>query len=294
MSELTYRIKHRTSYEYSGRIDLCHSLLHLRPCEEKGQNVVEHKIHISPSPGFQSVRKDYFGNTTQYFSIQQSHGRLEVTSFVTVTKQEVTPEIPDSGITLDNEAQLSEMANGFESGIPLLNFLEPSCACPNIEQLDTFLKPTIISKHEIIEIAHDLMSRIFTDFTYLPGATQVSTPLIDVLAKKHGVCQDFAHVMIAALRRIGIPARYVSGYLETVPPPGQEKLQGADATHAWVEAYTPKTGWVGFDPTNDQIPGHQHIKICHGRDYFDVQPLRGVFLGAGSQKLLVEVDVERV
>jgi transglutaminase-like putative cysteine protease len=145
-----------------------------------------------------------------------------------------------------------------------------------------------------MELVEELMSRVYTEFEYDPGATDTSTPIQEVLEKKRGVCQDFAHVMIVALRRIGIPVRYVSGYLETLPPPGQKKLQGADATHAWIEAYSKASGWVGFDPTNDRIPAHQHIKIAHGRDYFDVQPLRGMFIGNSSQKLVVEVDVERI
>ena len=144
-----------------------------------------------------------------------------------------------------------------------------------------------------MEIVSELMTRLHQEFEYVPGATDISTPVHEVIEKRQGVCQDFAHLMIVALRRIGVPVRYVSGYLETVPPPGQVKLQGADATHAWVEAWSEKTGWLPFDPTNNMMPAHQHIKLAHGRDYFDVQPLKGLFIGSGSQKLVVEVDVER-
>jgi transglutaminase-like putative cysteine protease len=145
-----------------------------------------------------------------------------------------------------------------------------------------------------MDLANEVMGRIFTEFRYVPGATDTGTPLETVMKQKTGVCQDFAHVMIAALRSVGIPVRYVSGYLETLPPPGKPKLQGADASHAWVEVWTQATGWVGFDPTNTLIPAARHIKVAHGRDYFDVQPLKGIFLGTGTQSLLVQVDVERM
>lgn len=293
-NQLRYNIRHRTAYEYSGRIDLCHSLLHLAPCNQSDQKVVDHKLEIAPEPGFESQRKDYFGNTVHYFSVQQSHDQLDVTSLVTVLKSKTPESIPNSRAKWDDVVNREKMRVSIEAGIPLLNYLEPTSTCPIIPELDTFLAPSLSKGREIIDLAGEVMARIFTEFDYKPGTTENSTPLSDILAKKAGVCQDFAHVMIAALRSIGIPARYVSGYLETVPPPGQEKLQGADATHAWVEVYTPSTGWVDFDPTNNKRPGHQHIKICHGRDYFDVQPLRGTFLGAGNQRLIVEVDVERI
>jgi transglutaminase-like putative cysteine protease len=180
------------------------------------------------------------------------------------------------------------------SDLCLGNYLLPTPPCPSLPDLDDFLKPSLTPGREIMDLCQDLMRRIFEEFNYVSGATDTSTPLQTVLDQKKGVCQDFAHVMIAALRRINIPARYVSGYLETVPLPGKEKLQGSDASHAWLEAYTTATGWIGFDPTNNKIPSTQHIKIAHGRDYFDVRPLRGTFIGSGSQKLSVEVDVERL
>jgi transglutaminase-like putative cysteine protease len=179
-------------------------------------------------------------------------------------------------------------------GLCLGNYLLPTETCPSIEDLDVFLQPSLSPGREIMDLSNELMQRIYTEFQYVSGATDNSTPLQTVLDQKKGVCQDFAHVMIAALRRLKIPARYVSGYLETVPLPGQEKLQGADASHAWLEVYTASTGWVGFDPTNNKLPGSQHIKVAHGRDYFDVRPLRGTFIGSGKQELIVEVDVERV
>jgi transglutaminase-like putative cysteine protease len=293
MSQLRYRIRHRTTYQYSGRIDLSHSRVHLYPRDCNDQETLSHQLEVLPEPHFRSEHVDYFGNTTQYFSIQQSHESLNVISISTVEKKVAKPGLPDSGSAW-NDLTRSHLSSSFVEGIPLVNFLSPSRSCPSIVELDQFLKPTLQPGRETMQMVNELMGRIYDEFDYVSGATDSSTPIYQVLKKKQGVCQDFAHLMIAALRRIGIPARYVSGYLETVPAPGQKKLLGADASHAWVEVYTATTGWVGFDPTNNQIPAQQHLKIGHGRDYFDVQPLRGVFIGSGGQELIVEVDVERL
>lgn len=294
MSTVRYHVRHRTAYEYSGRIDLCHSLAHLAPSEEEGQEVLAHHLEISPTPNYQVARKDYFGNSTDYFAVQGSHEALEVISTFTVEKSALAPELPDSGETWDRAWDAAVMAAEDASGVCLGNYLLPTPPCPSLVDIDAFLEPSLRPGREIMDLVNELMGRVYAEFNYVPGATNTSTPLQTVLDQREGVCQDFAHVMIAALRRIHIPARYVSGYLETHPLPGQEKLQGSDASHAWLEAYTPATGWVGFDPTNNKIPAHQHIKIAHGRDYFDVRPLRGTFLGSASQKLIVEVDVERI
>jgi len=259
-----------------------------------GQTTVECEVAISPEPHFQKNGKDYFGNEKKYFSIQSSHESLEVVSSVIVDKDIPNGSKPDSGEVWDRPKIKGFHSRVDNTNIPLGNYLLPSAACPGVSEIDLFLQPTLRPGREIMEVVSELMARIYTEFDYVPGATDTSTPLHTVLKKKTGVCQDFAHVMIAALRRINIPARYVSGYLETIPPVGQVKLQGADATHAWIEVYTESTGWVGFDPTNNIIPAEQHIKIAHGRDYFDVQPLKGTFIGSGSQSLVVEVDVQRI
>ncbi|MEO0416812.1 MAG: transglutaminase family protein, partial [Verrucomicrobiota bacterium] len=271
---LRYRIKHRTAYHYSGRIDVCHSLLHLALREEAGQEVLAHRLDIIPEPRFCSQREDYFGNSVHYFSIDQSHELLDVTSTVTLAKEVQASLLPNTSVPWDDKKNRALLRRDFDSGLPLLNFLSPSTACPHVFQLEEFLAPLLNPGKDTMVLAKELMTKIYKDFEYKPGVTKNSTTLVELLETRQGVCQDFAHLMIAALRYVGMPARYVSGYLETLPPPGQEKLQGADATHAWVEAYSPECGWVAFDPTNNSFPAHQHIKICHGRDYFDVQPLR--------------------
>lgn len=292
MNMVRYFIRHRTAYRYSGRIDLCHSLAHLRPREDEGQELSSHRIEVTPEPRFQRERTDFFGNRTNYLAIQQSHDYLEVLATTTVIKADFSPTLRKAGVAWDKWSVLPSEKD--PSGVRLGNYTLPTQASPALGAVTEFIKPSLIPDRDVMDLVNELMGRVFREFAYVPGATDTTTPLEKVMKQRQGVCQDFAHVMIAALRSIGIPVRYVSGYLETLPPPGQKKLQGADATHAWIEVFSPSTGWVGFDPTNNQIPGSQHIKICHGRDYFDVQPLKGIFLGTGTQELIVQVDVERM
>jgi transglutaminase-like putative cysteine protease len=293
MKEYRYRVRHLTTYQYGGRIDICHSIAHLSPREDDHQNVLSHRVDVTPTPFFRVDRQDYWHNGTLYFEIQGSHDRLEVLSTLTVEKQVGDPVLPLSEEAWDDKKQKLRPGDHDEAGVYFANFLLPTRTCPFVDGIDEFLKPSLSPGKDSMTLVSELMTRVYEEFAYVPGATDTTTPLVELMKLKKGVCQDFAHVMIAALRRVGIPARYVSGYLETLPPPGQEKLQGADATHAWIEAYSRKTGWLAFDPTNNRIPSHQHIKIAHGRDYFDVQPLKGLFVGSGGQVLTVEVDVER-
>ncbi len=287
-----YKISHRTVYQYTGRIDLCHSLAHLTPREDEGQVTESRSLVIEPEPDFEAEHTDYLGNAIHYFSIHRSHKTLEVLSEIVVKKAAAEEELPLAGVAWDEFEAEHEKRDA--SGALLGHFLIPSTACPMLNRVRDYLRPSLVPGRDVMEVVQDLMSRVYKEFTYTPGATTTTTPLGEVMDNRKGVCQDFAHVMIAALRSAGIPTRYVSGYLETLPPPGKKKLRGADASHAWIEAWGPKCGWVGFDPTNDKRPGARHIKVCHGRDYFDVQPVRGLFLGSGSQSLRVEVDVERI
>ncbi|MDF1740869.1 MAG: transglutaminase family protein [Verrucomicrobiales bacterium] len=291
--EVCYQIRHLTAYEYSGRIDLCQSIAHLRPLLDGSQKTIEHSVEVYPKPHFQTERQDYWDNGTLYFEVQGSHQSLKVIATSKVIKRIADPVVPRSGTAWDDLSARLKMGDSDENGLYFANFLLPTLSCPRLAEIDEFLAPSLQPGRDSMELVSEIMTRINTEFDYVPGATDTTTPVVTLLENKQGVCQDFAHVMIVALRRIGIPVRYVSGYLETLPPPGVAKLQGSDATHAWVEAYSRATGWVGFDPTNNIIPAHQHIKIGHGRDYFDLQPLKGTFVGNGSQRLTVEVDVER-
>lgn len=293
MSEIRYRVRHLTRYRYTGRIDLCHSLCRLVPLENDTQELLSHRLDISPDPQFQSDRMDYFGNNRQYFSIQTTHEQLEVVSNFAITKRMGEKKLLPSELTWEQiRTAIGKTAQDAE-GNWLLDFLMPSRACVMTPEIVEFVQPSLLPDLDVFALVRELTTRIYTEFEYVPGATDNYTPVETVLKNRKGVCQDFAHVLLTCLRHLKIPARYVSGYLETLPPPGEEKLQGADATHAWIEAYTPKTGWVGFDPTNDMLAAEQHLKLAHGRDYFDVQPLKGIFVGSSRQKLSVEVDVER-
>ncbi len=292
MTPVRYHIRHRTAYSYTGRIDLYHSLAHLRPREDEGQETLAHRIEVTPEPTVRSQRLDSFGNTVDYFSIEQSHDFLEVVATTTVLRSDTPAVLPSAGVAWD---QFHVPANEKDaSGVRLAHYLLPTPAFPGFAAVRDFLAPSLVPGRDVMEFVSELMGRIYHEFRYAPGATDTGTPLETVMQQREGVCQDFAHVMIAALRSVGVPARYVSGYLETLPPSGQPKLQGADASHAWVEAWTPATGWVGFDPTNNLLPTGRHVKIAHGRDYFDIQPLKGIFLGTGTQMLMVQVDVERM
>ena len=292
MNEVRYRVRHRTIYQYTGRVDLCHNIAHLTPREEHGLCVLSHRVDVSPHPDFLTERNDYFGNHIHYFSIQGSHKALDVVSQFTIAKPLKEDEPSESGVSWNLYPKPVGQLD--ESGILFEDYLLPTPSTPHLTELRELIRPLLELDLDAIRLGEILMNWIHSEFTYHPGATDTRTPLPDVLEQRAGVCQDFAHVMIACLRMLGLPARYVSGYLETMPPPGMPKLQGADASHAWVEMFVPGFDWLPFDPTNNRRPGDQHIKLCHGRDYFDVQPLRGIFLGSGNQMLQVEVDVERL
>tara|TARA_R110002096_G_scaffold362892_4_gene556035 strand:+ start:653 stop:1552 length:900 start_codon:yes stop_codon:yes gene_type:complete len=295
-SQRQYQIKHRTRYDYGGRIDLCHNEARLCPIDSDFQTLKSFKIVVEPSSESVNERIDCFGNRTHFFSIEHSHDELVVTGESRVlvsTKPRPWTKATFVDPTRESVLTFLESLSG-DDVIEVGDFVFPSRAAPWHPELRDYSLPSFATDSNLIASTTHLMHRIFTDFTYVPGATDVSTPVLDVLKGRRGVCQDFAHLMISCLRSLGFAARYVSGYLETQPPPGQPKLQGADASHAWVEVYIPDFGWVPFDPTNDVCPGADHIVLATGRDYFDVQPVRGIFVGVGHQLLSVEVDVIRL
>ncbi len=292
---IRYQIRHKTSYQYGGRIDLGHNVAVLEPCTDATQEVSSFELQIEPEVCFLSRREDWLGNQAHYFEISESHQSLDVISISEVEKRPpvALAELPSSvleGITWpacdqDDDLlaphRLESQACPFR-GEPLSGMLLEFGSLPKAEPGQT-----------VFGYAMALTTKMFEEFQYVPSVTTTETTVQALLVDKRGVCQDFAHVMLSVLRQQGIPARYVSGYLETQPPPGQEKLQGADATHAWVEVFDPLSGWVGFDPTNNCPAGPAHLKVAHGRDYFDVQPVRGTVVGSGLSQLAVEVDVIR-
>jgi len=292
---MRFRINHLTRYTYAEPVSLCHSILHLKPRHQGplGQHCATSQLRIDPWPAVNREHEDFFGNRVNYFSIQQSHAYLEVTA---VSEVDVTvPELPDPATTLPWEVVLERLHASRE---PLMLgariFALPSALVPLEPSATAYAAQSFTPGRPILEATRELMGRIFEEFEYDPHFTTVATPVAEVMEHRRGVCQDFAHVAIAGLRGLGLAARYVSGYLETLPPPGQPKLRGSDASHAWFSLLVPDLGWVDFDPTNDQLLGEQHITTALGRDFQDVTPMRGIFYGGGAHDLTVAVDVDRI
>ncbi|UKM63783.1 transglutaminase family protein [Flavobacteriaceae bacterium GSB9] len=292
---MIFQISHNTSYEYDNGVTFCHNIATIKPKNMPGQSVIDYNIDISPTPAVFSEKLDFFGNTITRFSIQQHHTKLEVTAKSKVLRDyTLAPNIYDSNdgqnITL-NDA-LSALKRFKPEFIEAKQFILESVLIANISpEIRAYAEISFKPNRPIFEAAHELMQRIYTDFEFNTKVTNVATPIHEVIKQKKGVCQDFAQIAIACVRSVGLPARYVSGYIETLPPPGKEKLVGTDASHAWFSVFIPHFGWVDFDPTNNQIPKNQHIIVSYGRDYYDVPPLKGVIYSTGKNKMKVAVDI---
>lgn len=287
---MKYQISHKTGYNYSAPASLSQNELFLRPRLTQSQSVVECQLSIEPEPQYHHSRTDYFGNKADVFLIQNPHNELAVTAVSIV--ETTHPVLPDPAVTLPWEevarklkthsrpADLEACQFIFESPLVTVSADALSYAIPSFSPGTPVLAGTV-----------DLMGRIFTEFAYDKSASTVDTTVDQVLLNRKGVCQDFAHLAISCLRSLGLAARYVSGYLETLPPPGKPKMIGADASHAWVSVYIPDSGWVDFDPTNNQMANEKYITLAWGRDYGDVAPVKGVVMGGGTHLLSVTVDV---
>ena len=290
---MKYSISHRTTYRYRQPVAQSQHIMHLRPRQLPLQSVITHSLLIDPAPARRTDIKDYFGNTAVLLRLSDAHSEFVVhaRSGVELT----APPAADLEKTMAWEdvsgAGLGSLA---APGPAVLQFTCPSRHVTVSHEIRNFARLSFPASRPILAGAMDLTLRIFRDFKFDPSATDVSTPVGQVLNLKRGVCQDFAHLAIAALRSLGLPARYVSGYLLTRPPPGQPKLAGSDASHAWLSVWAPESGWVDFDPTNGVIPSSEHITLAYGRDYEDISPISGVLLGGGEQTMAVAVDVEPV
>jgi len=272
---MRYTVEHETVYSYEAPVVVSQQLMHLTPRALPWQNPEAHSLVVDPAPGEVQTREDYFGNPVTQVLIAAPHARLRVNARTTVGVDARGGPAPLGSTAAHDPAQFL-----FES--------------PHVEwfrELTDYAAPSFPAGRGVAEAALDLMRRIHADFAFDPTATSVSTPLREVLKKRRGVCQDFAHFMAGCLRSHGHPARYVSGYILTTPPPGKPRLVGADASHAWVSVYVPGQGWLDLDPTNDCIVSDEHITLAWGRDFSDVTPMRGVILGGGEQTLEVKVTV---
>ena len=287
---MKYRIRHKTIYRYSEPASLSHNELFLNPRETGTQRVMQSRLTIVPEPQYLHQRTDYFGNIAHVFMVQQPHDELAMSTVSMVeTSLPVTPAAADTSpweavahrlAAPEGPAELA--ANQFVFVSPLITVSPAAMA---------YGRQSFAPGTPVLAGGLDLVRRIFTDFTYDKSATTVDTTVDQVLVNRKGVCQDFAHVAISCLRSLGLAARYVSGYLETSPPPGKPRLIGADASHAWVSLFVPDAGWVDLDPTNNLIAGESHITVAWGRDYGDVSPVKGVVMGGGVHSLSVTVDV---
>jgi len=290
---IRYRISHTTAYHYSEPVTLCHNEAHLLPRNLSRQRCLDARLHISPRPAVYHERKDFFGNRVVYFSVEEPHLALEVTALSELQLFPLPP--PDLDATPAwEEVQHLLRHNSGRGAVEARQFLLESVFASASVLFAEYARPSFVEGRPLLAAVHDLMRRIFTEFTYDPTSTTIATPVSEVLEYKRGVCQDFAHFAIACLRSLGLAARYVSGYLETIPQEGQPQLLGAAASHAWVSVYCPELGWVDFDPTNDLMPSDRHIIVAWGRDYSDVTPLKGTILGGVKHELKVEVEVSRI
>jgi transglutaminase-like putative cysteine protease len=284
-------IRHQTTYRHTAPAVATWQAVHLMPRDEPGQECIAFDLDITPAASDISRRTDYFGNATHLFSLRTPHTSLEICATSTVRRREI--QLPMPALTPTIEAAQSALEALIENGsytleqyrhasryVPLL-----AGAREVIEDLDTGETPAL-------EWMTRLGERFASDFTFDPHATSISTPVEQVLQERRGVCQDFAHLFICCARLYGLPAAYVSGYILTTPPPGQPRLRGADAMHAWVSLYVPGTGWVDYDPTNSVFAGTGHVVVARGRDYNDVSPIHGIFSGGGQHTLYLGVTVE--
>lgn len=283
-----YRVTHTTRYRYTNPVLLCHNQARLIPLNDERQQCHRQLLTVDPQPSVVWQRRDYFGNQVTYFSVEGPHRELSVTM---VSEVETHPA-PMPAEDMAWESVRERLKAAAEPELRLQQqYLLSSKLVPSLPELRSYAAVSFEPGAGLLAAATDLMRRIHADFKYDPTATSVATPLQQVWQQRRGVCQDFAHLAIAAVRSLGLCSGYVSGYLETLPPPGQPKLVGSDASHAWFSVYLPEFGWLEFDPTNDQMPNEQYVVLARGRDYADVAPLRGVIYGGGTHSMDVSVDV---
>ncbi|MEM7272768.1 MAG: transglutaminase family protein [Actinomycetota bacterium] len=287
---MIYRIVHRTRYDYDAPVTVSVGEVRQLVTDLDGQRCIDRDLTVRPEPEHQRERADYFGNRVALFSVREPHTTLEVVATATVD----TSARAGSGAPVDGVATepWERVTVGPGTDLEVLEYAIDSPLVVRSQDLVDYARPSFSTGRPVGEALVELCSRIHADFAFDPDATEVDTPLEEVLVLRRGVCQDFAHVLIGCLRSLGLAARYVSGYLETDPPPGQERLVGADRTHAWVGVHLGAGGWFGIDPTNDQPAAARYVTSAHGRDYGDVPPFKGViFSEAETSTLTVSVDV---
>ena len=282
---MLYRIIHSTRYKYPSPVAQCFNEAHLSPRALPGQHVREHSLQLTPHPAFLHQRKDYFGNEVSTFAIFEKHDRFAAVASSVV---DVRPRLEEFLASPPWEEVCEVLALPPDRGsIAASEFIFDSPYISALPELREYARPTFTPRRPLLGALQELTSRIHDEFKYQPKSTSIDTPLLDVLRNRRGVCQDFAHLMIGALRSLRLSARYVSGYIRS-----NSGLQGAAVSHAWVSVFDPVNGWLGFDPTNNMMTSEAHITLAWGRDYGDVTPVKGLTLGGGGQTVGVEVSVQ--
>jgi transglutaminase-like putative cysteine protease len=285
-----FHVTHTTRYRYAESIPLSHNVVRLRPRNHSGQVCMRHELIVSPAPAVEIDGLDYFGNHVAWFSLQEPHTELRIASRSEIY---ISPApCPDlaQGPSWEQVRDVL-LAPPDPATITARQFCFASPHVPLCPEFADYAKQSFEPGRPLLQCVSDLTERIYEDFKFLPGSTGVGTPVTEVLGTRQGVCQDFAQLQIACLRSLGLAGRYISGYIVTNPPPGQERLIGADASHAWVSVFSPENGWVDFDPTNGLMPSDSHITVAWGRDYNDVAPANGILIGGKRHRLDVSVDV---
>jgi transglutaminase-like putative cysteine protease len=286
-----YRIDHETRYEHDRLASTSQHVAWLTPRVLPHQRLVWHTLEVEPSPSGVQQRTDYFGNTVSQFAILTPYTGMRVMSRSEVDVDPVAHDVDPDASPAWETVRDQLLYRGRVPYAAAAEFSYSSPFTPIGPEVEAFARSAFEPGRPALAAAIELMHRIHEEFAFDPAATSVATPITRVLAERRGVCQDFAHLQIAALRAVGLPARYVSGYLLTDPPEGQARLVGADASHAWLSVWCPMHGWVDLDPTNDVLPSVRHVTLAWGRDYGDVSPLRGVVLGGRGHRLEVSVSV---
>jgi transglutaminase-like putative cysteine protease len=298
MSDVCFVVRHDTIYRYDREVAHSHQQLHLTPRESDRQRCLSHRIRITPEPSELAEHLDAFGNMVTRVELERPHDRLEVTAEMRV---QLTP-LPDLDLEEGESWESVRDQLRYNASSRKLQWLEAmrfrgESPFVRIKRIfSDFAQDCLVPGTSVLSVANAMMAKVHREFRYEQGATEIATPLLEVFGNRCGVCQDFAHMMIACLRSAGLAARYVSGYLHTgaIESESEEPaVLGADASHAWVSVFAPPHGWIGFDPTNNLLVNQEHVSLAWGRDFGDVSPLRGVILGGGSHHLSVKVAVEK-
>ncbi len=290
---MIYRVRHATRYVYKNAVDLSTHVVHLRPRPLPWQKVMSTTIVSDPAPARRRDGTDHFGNLVTWLFIDLPHPSFEVVAESTVNVR--FPDPPPTSETPVWEAVALAAQAGGEVGWRAAEFLFESPMAMASAEAATYAARSFPAGRPVLEGLLELNERIYEDFTFRAGVTTLATPVSEIMARREGVCQDFTHLMLSALRGIGLPARYTSGYIRTRPPPGQPRRLGADQSHAWVGCWLgPDHGWIDLDPTNGIVVREEHVVLAWGRDYSDITPVRGMILGGGDHSLNVGVDLEAV